>query len=174
MREQEQLLALHILSVLGSEAPSQPCPVLPTLQHQGEQRSGVSWLGSWRAVRCPALIHRRWVMGGRPAVGGRPQQRTETLSGSPCSCWDPCTGACGSRLQSSNHMRLWERPHWVWTSLNLCTVGLDRSSSPLAFALCGCHSYEVSFPLIPPLHGGGAQTHFLPGANTEVTPSLHW
>lgn len=117
MREQEQLLALHVLSVLGSEAPSRPCPVLPALQHQGEPRSGVSWLGSWRGVWCPALVHRRWVMGGRPAAGGRPQQQTETLSGSLCSCWDPCTGACGSHLQSSNHMRLWELPQWVRTSL---------------------------------------------------------
>lgn len=46
---------------------------------------------------------------------------------------------------------------------HLCSIGLDTSSSPLAFALCGCHSYKISLSPIPPLHGGGAQTHFRPG-----------
>lgn len=117
MREQEQLLALHVLSVLGSETPGRSCLVLPTPQHQRGQCSGVSWLGRWRGVRCPALMHVRLVTGGRPAAGGRPQQQIETLSGSTCSCWDPCTGACGSRLQSSNHMRLCELSQWVPASL---------------------------------------------------------
>lgn len=42
---------------------------------------------------------------------------TNRDTGSTCSRWDPCTGACGSRLQSSNLMRLCELSQWVQASL---------------------------------------------------------
>lgn len=54
------------------------------------------------------------------------------------------------------HRGMWEppavfKPHEAVRTVpvgagqpHLCSVGLDRSSSPLAFALCGCHSYKIS------------------------------
>ena len=113
----------------------------------------------------------------------------------PCFCsqevgdgWQAC---CGRQTSAMNRDTVWQplhllgplhqgtqeppavfKPHEAVGSAplgvgqpHLCTVSLDRPSSPLALALCGCHSYEVSFPPIPPLHSRGAQTHFLPGAN---------
>lgn len=159
--------------VLGSEAPGQPCPVLPAPQCQGRQRSGVSWLGSWRAVRCPAFVHRRWVMGGRPAAGGRPQQWTETLSGSPCTCWDPCTGARRSRLQSSNHTRLWEVPHWVWASLTCVLSALTDPAHLWLWLSVVVIVMRFRFPQFLLFTAEGLKPTFYQG-QTEVTPSLCW
>lgn len=67
------------------------------------------------------------------------------------------TEASGSCLWSSNPFP------WEQISLDCATVNLDRSSSLLSFAVCGCHSYEASMPLNPPLCDEGAQTYFLLG-----------
>ena len=45
----------------------------------------------------------------------------------------------------------WNPFHWVQISLDCAGVNLDGSSSPLSFAVCGCHSYEVSWPDSPSL-----------------------
>ena len=123
-------------------------------------------------------------MGGITAAGGRRQQRAEA---SACTFWQR------PQLRGYLHQGTWElpavfKPHEAVGTVpmdadqpRLRSVNLDGSSSPLSFAVCGCHSYEVSLPLIPPLHGGGAQTHFLPGprnpsptAYVEVTLRLRW
>lgn len=66
------------------------------------------------------------------------------------------------------------------SALTALSVYLDRSSSLLSFAVCGCHSYKASLPLIPPLCDEGVQTYFLlgprsqlPSAYVEFTLGLH-
>ena len=77
----------------------------------------------------------------------------------------PATSRCKwPLLQGSHHWGTWDPFCWVQPSLG--SVTLDRSSSPLSFAVCGCHSYEVSLPLIPPHPGRGAETHFLLGSRS--------
>lgn len=106
-----------------------------------------------------------------------------------CQVGDRWQACCGRQTSATNrdtvwqhlqllgplHRGVWEppavfKPHEAVRTVpvgagqpHLCSIGLDRSSSPLAFALCGCHSYKISLSPIPPLHGGGAQTHFRPG-----------
>lgn len=73
--------------------------------------------------------------------------------------------ACG---RSSSCVKPWTPFQWVQTSLDCTSVNLDRFSSRLSFAVCGCHSYKVSLPLIPPLHGERAQTHFSLGPRSPL------
>lgn len=166
---------------------AQCCPLHSTKEDNAAVCSG------WEAGGgCDALLsftgHKPWV--GcllREGDVSNEQKRVPVLSGSAHSCGGTCTRARGSCLGT------WEppavfKPHEAVETVpldadqpRLRSVNLDGSSSPLSFAVCGCHSYEVSLPLIPPLHGRGAQTYFLPGprnpsptAHVEVTLRLRW